>query len=520
MRFWRNPEFVRHLRAELRPTRALTVAAVAIALCILIWLGIWGGRQAEMAAWRGGAREFGNPTPERLAQLERESPEVVWRSFYWTLMYAQMGILTFWSLLSCALSISGERERGTWDFQRATRLSAGELLLGKLLGEPVLAYFVVLCCLPIVLLGCAAGHAGWRNVLSGYVLIFSAALFIGLVGLWLSSLFESRSRGVGLIGTFGIYAIFGYATLLSESAFPGAAAFSPVTGLTALFRADAPLLISTLFGRPVPWLLLTLLLYATFGAWFALMILRTLKKDLDQAKPLSRWQAVACAAFLGFSLYALFYPKSSDSLRGYEFASFMAVVNGVFLFALGLAIVTPHERLRVWWRTRKGPAALFAEEGPPWPWMVISAFVGYGLLVWGMFAWKNVVGFSGEVLLAALVQFVTVAVYVTRDVLFIQWCRLTRLRAPLVKGFLFVSLYYAAAIVFASVAAVSSADRGRSVYALLTPVGAFAQDHFKGDHFSPAVFVGIGIQAGAIFLLHVIITTRLRRFATASPAGD
>src|SRR5258708_23149730 len=42
-------------------------------------------------------------------------------------------------------------ERKTWDFQRATRLSPAELLTGKLLGEPVLAYFIVVCCLPMAL---------------------------------------------------------------------------------------------------------------------------------------------------------------------------------------------------------------------------------------------------------------------------------------------------------------------------------------------------------------------------------
>ena len=36
--FWNNPEFVRHRRAELRPVRAITVAAVVILICLLVGL--------------------------------------------------------------------------------------------------------------------------------------------------------------------------------------------------------------------------------------------------------------------------------------------------------------------------------------------------------------------------------------------------------------------------------------------------------------------------------------------------
>jgi hypothetical protein len=508
MRFWNNPEFVRHLRAELRTNRTIVVAAVTIAICVLIWIGCWGSRQTDMAMWHRQGLQFGNPTPARMAEMERESPMIVSRSLYWTLMYGQLGVLTFWSLFSCALSISGERERKTWDFQRATCLSPSELLIGKLLGEPVLAYFIVLCCLPIAVLACWAGHAGGRNLLSGYILIFSSALFLGLVGLWLSSLFESRSRGVGLIGTFALYALFGFSVSFSDSSFPGVAAFSPVTALTVMMKPDNQLApVAGLFGRPVPWVVLSLLLYVSFGAWLVFMILRTLKKDFDQAKPLSRWQAVGCFAFLSFCLYALFFPRPNDTLVGANFASFITFLNGTFLFALGFSVITPHERLRVWWRTRQGLGSLFAENGPPWPWLLMSAAVGYGLLVWGMFVWKNIVGFERQVLLTALMQFATAAVYVTRDILFIQWCKLTRLRAPTVKGFLFVGLYYATAVVCASVFSISSPDLGRRLDSLLTPVGAF-------DPLVPAsaaVFLGMGIQLLAIFVLHFAITARLHR---------
>lgn len=502
---WKNPEFVRHLRSELRMTRALTIAAVVVAIATLIWLGCWGSRASEMALMHRSPVNF---TPERLAEMDRQSPIVVWFAFYRIMMYAQLGILTLWSLFSCAQSVSGERERKTWDFQRATRLSAGELLIGKLLGEPVLTYFIVLCCLPIALLAGLLGRAGLGNIAQGYLLVISGALFIGIAGLWLSSLFESRSRGLVLIGAFGLYILFAFVSQAKESNFPGMAALSPLTGFERLFATGDPFARPTVFGSPIPWGVMSLLLYVTFGAWLVLMLLRTLTKDYDQMRPLSLWQAVGCAAFLNFTLYALYAPR--DLTTWDPFIKFMVAINGIILFAMGLAMLTSYERLKVWWRTRaQTPRALFAEDGPQWPWLALSAAVGYGLLIWGLFAWKNTLGFEAGALKASLVEFAIVLIFITRDITFIQWCRLTRMRAPVLKGVLFAGLYYVAAIVLSAVFSVYSEAGGRNAYALLTPVGAFETGPFN-PHFPVAVFVGMGIQLAVIVFLETAIMARLR----------
>jgi len=518
MRFWKNPEFVRHLRAELRTARAITILGVVLVICVIIGLGCWGSHEAQVEAYRRGNQMFGKPPAEQLAQLESQGSIDEWFAFYRFLIYAQMVVLTFWSLLCCAQSISGEREGKTWDFQRATGLSPAEFLIGKLLGEPIVAYFIVLCCLPITLLAGWLGHAGIGNVVSAYLLILSGSLFLGLAGLWMSSLFESRSRGIGLIGTFGLYLFLAFAVYLIDSSFTGIAAFSPLTGLLVLFRVDIPDRVATIFGKAVPWLVMSLLLYSTFGAWLVLMILRGIKKDFDQIKPLSRWQAIGCAAFLNFTAYALFHPQYFVTLRGWEtplhsdrFASFMVGVNGFVLFAMGLAMISPHDRLKIWWRSRVGVRSLLAEDGPPWPWLVISGITGYALLAWGMFAWKKDVGFDRSALLVGLIQSLAVLAFVTRDILFLQWCRLTRMRAPLLKGMLYLGLYYIAATVLSVVFGISSTVRGREALALSTPAGAFDN---ATSSYSHILFVGFSIQVALIILLLMATAARLRQGAS------
>ena len=173
------------------------------------------------------------------------------------------------------------------------------------------------------------------------------------------------------------------------------------------------------------------------------MLVRNLKRDYPEIRPLSRWQAVGCAAFLNFLIYALLKPgtdrpapQQDGSLDAKIVALFVVAMNGLFLFLMGLATLTPQERLKVWRRTT-GKSTLFADDGLPWPWLSISAVVADALMVWGSTAWNHTLPLESSTLQGAAIRLLIVLVFVTRDVLFLQWCMLTRLRQPVVKGVLF-----------------------------------------------------------------------------------
>ncbi|HJT68773.1 MAG TPA: ABC transporter permease [Terriglobales bacterium] len=532
---WQNPEFVRHQRAELRKGRALAVGVVVAIVLALTALVCWAQQKSKLETLRSvefqysysqsvGDEQIRAENAARKAGIEQEirdfeaqMPAATASNAYRALLWMQFGVLSFWSLLSCAQGVSRERERGTWDFQRTTRLLPSELLIGKLLGEPVLAYFIVLCALPLTVVLGFVGRIKFLDIVSGYFVILIAALFIGLAGLWLSSLFESKSRGIGLIGAIAMYAVFLGITGVSDSSFSGLAALSPlitilrVTGHQQFLQMPRP----TLFGDALPWAVMTFLLYLTFGGWIVLMLLRTVKKDLGEVRLLSNWQAVGCCAFLNFVLYATFNPSRNDVFAGStDFVAFIVAMNGLFLFFLGLTMLGTSERLQT--ENLSQTSSLLSVGGLQWPWLLISGTVSYLLLIWGLFAWKGSFEFDRHVVATSALRFLVVLAFANSNVLFIQWCKLTRMRAPLLKGVLYLFLYYGAAGVICGVMSVGSNAAAIGTAMVLTPFAAFQTDHVL---LSASTMFGIALQLTAIGFLISAVRGRVRQPQLAQAAA-
>ena len=82
MAFWQNPEFVRHVRAELRATRAIILAVVALVVCALIALMCWASSYHD--------------------------PERFFRFLHYWLVGTQFVVLGIWCASSCGQAISRE----------------------------------------------------------------------------------------------------------------------------------------------------------------------------------------------------------------------------------------------------------------------------------------------------------------------------------------------------------------------------------------------------------------------------
>jgi hypothetical protein len=496
LRFWRNPLLILHVRSDLRPARAALAAAVSLVVCILIAMGCW-------SANSGNARGF-------------------WADFYAWVLGTQFVVLGVWSAGTCGQAVARERELKTFDFLKTTRLTAAELMVGKLLGAPIVAYFIVACTLPVSIVAGLVGGIRPVAVLGSVVLLLAFNLFYSLAALLGSMLVEKSSSGaVGLLGLLANLFFLAFA----ESPFKGFTTISIVPALFSLHRIDVNMghVSPTVFGMRVPCVILSLVLYTLLGAWLALMIVRNLKRDIPQIQLLSRWQCVGLVAFWNLLFYAFLDTNmlrshsysplhvKSTTYFAYEIASYAVVWNAVFLFLIGVAALSPHEKLKVWWRKWKaGEGSYFASDGLPWPWLVPAAIIGYAMLAAEALGLRSAVPLGEWRLEFTAMAFGAFLVFTARDVLFLQWCLLTRMNHPVMKGVLFLVLYISAASLVGVVVSVISAASTTKVLTLLIPYVLLGE--MVKPTIPPAfITTAIALQVGICVLILLAIQRRLAR---------
>ena len=504
LRFWRNPLLILYVRSDLRPARAVMAAAVTLLVCVLIAMGCW-------SADDGHAGDF-------------------FRHFYDWLVGSQYVLLGVWSAAACGQAVARERELKTFDFLKTTRLTPAEIMVGKVLGAPIVAYFIVGCTLPISLVAGLAGGIPPVTVLGAIVLLLFFNLFYSLAALLASMQVEKSSAGaVGLLGLTANLFFLSFA----DGPFKGLTTISVIPAVLSLHHVDLDMgrISPTVFGVEVPCAILSIVLYTLLGAWLVLMIVRNLKRDIPQIQLLSRWQCLGLIAFLNLLFYAFLdtqgimdftrrYPSpGSYPNHAYEITTFAVAWNALFLFLIGVAALSPPEKLKVWWRKWKaGEASYFSPDGLPWPWLVPAAIIGYAMLAAEALGMRSTVPLGAWRLGFAALVFAAFLAFTVRDILFLQWCLLTRMKHAVMKGMLFLALYYAAAGIVGVVASVIAGPASRKVLTLLMPYTLVGDANLPGI---PTGFIlaAIALQSGISVLILIAIERRLNRPVHAPVAG-
>ncbi len=411
-----NPEWMRHRRALLRPATVTAIVAVTFMLCGLT------------AAITNGNVMVG------------------------MVLLAHLIGLPIWVGFTCSKSITHERALETFDFWRTTRLTPRELITGQLCGAPLMGIFAVVCTMPMAVMGVVLGINPLDFVL-GYVMLLLFCGTIGLGGLVSSMWATPFSSGRGLLWFIASYFLLWVASIGNGGFLKnGLGTMTPYYYLgdigTHIGEIDVNILAAQtalFFGTlMVPSVLLGLGLNLSFSWWFFVMLKRNIKKNLDEIRLLSRWQSVGFAMFLNLLFYALWKPSPEPWKIGAvsNVAQGLYVVNLTTLYVIGMMMLTPQERLRVWWREwSAGRVSYLAEDGLPWPWVVVTAVCMAGLAYVAMeLSHGNPQGVAW--------QLGILAIFVVRDITFLQWCLCQNFKRPLFTGLLYLSLYYFIAQVF------------------------------------------------------------------------
>jgi hypothetical protein len=436
--------------------------------------------------------------------LAREQQGVgLHQSFFHLLLGCQFVGLGLCCIYSCGQALVRERIFQTFDFWRTTRLTAAELIWGMLCGAPLLGYVAVGVTIPVGMVsGMVAGYQ-LMQLVSVYLLLGCLVLFLSLLALLASMLASKLQMGFGL-GVVPLL-VLGSLSGLSSGPLQGLVAGNPVSVVAELlgYPMGMSAYHAVLFGFPISLAVAAGILYASFGAWAFVMLLRNIKKEREDIRLLSRMQLMGFAIFCNVVLYAfLDAPSQSPGI----IMTLVLLLNVVLLYVIGMMALTPSESLREWWRSTQGrPSAIFAEDGMSWPWVTSAA--GVVILLYGVanFTLLGDAGSGAEGTIRVALSIGIVALFAVRDSLFLQWCQFHRFKQPLVVGSLYLGLYYVVVWVLTG----SGQDR-----VFLTPLWS-VPNH---DVALASFVLSLLVQGAAILALVYAIRSRLSEKSTGPAA--
>ena len=467
---WNNPEWVRHRRAILRPASAVAIIAVSWLLCVVI------AYVADMKTMIG------------------------------LVILAHMIGLPLWMGLTCSKSLMHERAFQTFDFWRTTRLTPRELIAGQLCGVPLMGILAAVSTVPVALLAVGIGVSPLDLTLE-YLMLLLLCTTIGLGSLTISMCTTPFRGSRGMTWLFGLaMAFFAVPFAIGAGVGNGLWVMTPYAFLDMLGDGPGTVRFSVsqstpLFGViPVPSLLLGVALNLSFSGWFALMLSRNIKKEPDEVRLLSRWQAVGFAIFITLLFHALgrsSHPQQLPAAATMEQSLYLLHI--LTLYLIGIIMLTPAERLRLWSRHwSSGKASYLHEDGFPWPWVVITTIclAGVGYLSINVGEWSSP---------ALLWNLGLAGVFVLRDVTFLQWSLCQNFKRPLFTGLLYLGLYYVVALILTG--------KFPGIHSLLVPPMGL-----DGDASQPFVTVMIqGLIAGG--LLHLLSKQLKQPACSVSPSS-
>ncbi len=429
-----NPELLRNLRIQLRPRKMIAAAAICAAISLSTIAFYLHGHQA------------GSTDPDLLKSV----------------LLMQLLALLVGGGIYCIQSVHTEKDQNTFDYQRLTPMSPLRLAVGKLFGAPALAYFVVLCLMPTAFIGAHFARIGIVPFLECYLIVSLGCITYHSLAL-LISLFLVRGSSAGGIIFYLILAWLGSVDMISPSGSLAIHTLGPAFGYTLLDPhsgadgSDRIFVINPLrdqfYGLSVAHVWVLILLYGAFTSWFLLAVARNLKRDPSAYEIFSPAQGFGFAMFTNSLLLGFFpwRPMVYEFMIGGRLVvprptppgEAEAAVLGFSLpiFAiLGLSLLRNREGVRrriigVGERAKGWLAAFW-----PAPYMLAGVLItGYALLE----LIRHKLPKSDDWSLGTGLFIVAVfALWLSRDVLYLQWMNLRRSKHPLVISVLFMIVFY------------------------------------------------------------------------------
>ncbi|HEV2288022.1 MAG TPA: hypothetical protein VGR81_03625 [Candidatus Acidoferrales bacterium] len=458
MNLFSNPEIIRNARIQLRPRKLLIAGGLSLALS---------------AALVYASLHSADKTPDYPGSLLH------------VILIIQCVVLVFGGGIACLHAVQREKDQNTYDSQRLTRLSPWGLTLGKLFGPPLMADFIFLCFLPAALIGAVQIHSNWTILFVTYVLLIFGAIVFDALALVIS-LYLRRGTVTWAILAF---------LFITYAASGGSIPFAPYFHLGPIgpfITVDLPAHASwsmadtainigprsftvpnpfhdVFFGVSVHHAVVLPFIYITLLAWFLLAAVRNIKRDPENYQLYTPAQALGFIYYLNFILFSFFGWNSIQDPKSFlsplSTQSLLLSLNIPLFFIFGMLVLRNRVQVR-----RRLHAAEAVPTGLDFLWPVPYIFAGVivvGAAMIGIMEWKRNPALEWSLALA-IFQVIFFAVWLSVDLLFLQWMNLRRGRHPLALGVLTLAVYYVCVTIIVS--ALHLNDRAFTAILLPTPL--------------------------------------------------
>ena len=239
-----NPVLQRELLVNLRMGRAFLLLAAYIALLGVLVYAAWptgepvGGEPVGKVAV--AATSARGPVRLDLTSNPREAKQLV--NLFFLGQYVLMSLM---APSFAAGTISGEKERKTYEMLLAGPLRPGAIVLGKLLASLAHLAVLVFCSLPMVMLCLPLGGVSPYEVLATYVAMAASVVTFGMISLSASSYFNRTVSA--LLVSYIIILPLTLSGVVFYRYFEAAASFRLVV-LAGLFPAGCLIVCGVLFA--------------------------------------------------------------------------------------------------------------------------------------------------------------------------------------------------------------------------------------------------------------------------------
>ena len=304
-------------------------------------------------------------------------------SLWWKDVFVWLSIMGLFALLVVGTymliaDLAKEERRGTLNFLRLTPQSSPSILMGKMLGVPMLLYFVGFLAFPLHLIAGLSGGISFSLILGYYVVLgascwffYSVALLLGLVGKGLGGFQAWLGSGVVLMFLFAMTMMLISSSDATHSPFDWLFLFNPEVVLPYLmgsYSLDAAttenyrssLQQLTYFFMPVGSSIGSIvgLMVLNFGLW-SYWIWQAVKRCFHNpsgtllGKQQSYWLTAGFeAVILGFALNPEVSEWKSYTQGAFENFQLILVFNLLLFLSLIAALSPQRQGMQDWMRYR------------------------------------------------------------------------------------------------------------------------------------------------------------------------